>query len=106
MREGWDPGRGWVSSCRYVLGLQQCLSVMAQSPLGKERVETHVLGHLDEGEGILRGLSWQHASAEGRWQGAQAGGRQDLSLQRTHQATASHTRSSLALGGQLAWPGP
>lgn len=41
---------------------------------------THVLGHLDEGEGILRGLSGQHTGAEGRWQRPQAGGRQDLSL--------------------------
>lgn len=49
---------------------------------------THILGHLDEGEGVLRGLRWQHASAEGRWQDTQAGGRQDLSLQRTQQANS------------------
>lgn len=58
-------------------------------PFGrKEGASTHILGHLDEGEGILRGLSWQHTSAEGRWQGTQAGGRQDLSLQRAHQANS------------------
>lgn len=51
-------------------------------------MQTHVLGHLDEGKGILCGLSRQHTSAEGRWQGPQAGGRQDLSLQRTGQASS------------------
>lgn len=49
-------------------------------------METYVLGNLDEGEGVLCGLSWQHAGAEGRWQSAQAGGWQDLPLQRTRQA--------------------
>ena len=53
-------------------GLQQwlCQSV---SPLKRGRACTHILGHLDEGEGILCGLCWQHTGAEGRWQGTQAG---------------------------------
>lgn len=59
--------------------------------------ETHILGHLDEGEGILCGLGRQHPRAEGRWQGTQTGGWQDLSLQRTQQETESHAQSHVTL---------
>lgn len=36
-------------------------------PSEEDSVCTHILGHLDEGEGILCGLSWQYTRAEGRW---------------------------------------
>lgn len=41
---------------------------------------TYVLWDLDEGEGVLGGLSRQGPDAEGRWDGGQTGGRHNFSL--------------------------
>ena len=88
--------RGWRVGPRRALHLVPVSTCWGRSsghvsgtvPFGRKKgVQTHILGHLDEGKGILCGLSWQHAGAEGRRQGAQASGWQDLPLQRTHRAS-------------------